>query len=134
MHELNFFAENLVFDLNVEDRSNAAITDTQDLILVQANISSPAGYISCLLLLGISAFFPPLLVILHLIISLDSRQFLLDETKLLGCCMGAIPEFSTQIKPTNYLIKPTSYLIYRCPSRHLPVTTGQINLFSRMLM
>lgn len=100
LHELNFFAENLDLNLNIEDRSNAPMTDTQNLILVLANISSPAGYLSCLLLLGISAFFLPLLVILYLIISLESRQFLLDEIRLLRCCMGATPEFSTQIEPT----------------------------------
>lgn len=117
-----FFAQNLDLNLNIGNRSDTPMTGTQGLILFQANLSSPARYLPCLLLLRHFCFFSPLLITVNLIISLECRQILLDETRHLGCCMDATPEFSNEVRPTGYLS-------YRCTSLHIPVTAGQVNLF-----
>lgn len=117
-----FFAQNLDFSLNIGNRSDVPRTGTQDLNLFQANLSRPAKDLPCLLLLRHFCFFSLLPITLYLIISLVSRQILLHETVLLGCCTDATPEFSTEMRPTGCLS-------YRCTSWHIPVTAGWVNLF-----
>lgn len=77
-------------------RSDAPMTGLQDLTLFQASFYSPARYLPCPFLLRHICFFSPLLITLCLIISLETRQILLEETGPLGCCMDATTDFSTE--------------------------------------